>query len=314
MTRSTGENHPLAGFGARLRRWRSRIPAPARVAAKEPFVQFLALGGALFLLHGLLRPPGAAPAGEITVSEARVGALAATFARTWQRPPTRGELNSLIDDHIRTEVLVREALALGLDRDDAIIRRRLRQKMEFFAEEQASGGQPSEQELQAFLKSSPDRFRSEPRIGFRQIFLDPQRRGAALAADAQRLLSQLNGPEPPADANGLGDPLVLLAPDLTAMPKGEVAGLFGSGFADALVKQPQGRWVGPIASGFGQHLVRVVTLEPGVLPPLEQIRPQVEREWRSARNQAREQAFYRQLLAKYRVTRPELPRATPGTR
>ena len=101
----------------------------------EPIVQFLLLGGGLFLLQGMLRPPGAASGGEIVVSDARVATLAQVFQRTWQRPPTQGELEGLIDDHIREEVLVREALALGLDRDDVIIRRRLRQKMEFLSDE-----------------------------------------------------------------------------------------------------------------------------------------------------------------------------------
>ncbi|MGC5197054.1 peptidyl-prolyl cis-trans isomerase, partial [Aphanothece microscopica] len=275
--------------------------------AREPIVRFVALGGAIFLLHGLLRPPGAAPGGEIVVSEARAGALAAAFTRTWQRPPSRSELEALIDDHIRTELLVREAQALGLDRDDTIIRRRLRQKMEFFADDQESQGQPSDQELQAFLKAHPERFSTEPQIGFRQIFLDPQGRGEALAADAQRLLERLNGPEPPADVASLGDPLVLQPTQVTAMPKGEVAGLFGTDFADALVKQAQGRWVGPIPSGYGQHLVMVDSLEPGALPPLDQIRQQVEREWRAARSQENQQALYRQLLGKYRVTRPTWP-------
>jgi hypothetical protein len=126
MTSTTDEPKACSSLPARLRRWRERLLRPARNALKEPIVQFLALGGALFLLHGLLRPPGAAPGGEIVVSEARAASMAHTFARTWQRPPTRGELEALIDDHIRTEVMVREALALGLDRDDTIIRRHLR--------------------------------------------------------------------------------------------------------------------------------------------------------------------------------------------
>ncbi|SBO43924.1 peptidyl-prolyl cis-trans isomerase [Cyanobium sp. NIES-981] len=315
MTSTSGDQTPLQGrlqdLRRRLGRSTGQLPDPVRRAAREPLVRFLALGGAIFLLHGLMRPPGAAPGGELVVSEARAGALAAAFTRTWQRPPSRSELEALIEDHIRTEVLVREAQALGLDRDDTIIRRRLRQKMEFFADDQTSQGQPSDQELRAFLKAHPERFRIEPQIGFRQIFLDPQRRGEGLAADAQRLLERLNGPEPPADGASLGDPLLLQPTQVTAMPKGEVAGLFGTDFADALVKQARGRWVGPIPSGYGQHLVRVDTLEPGALPPLEQIRQQVEREWRAARSQERQQALYRQLLGKYRVSRPELPGAGP---
>jgi hypothetical protein len=281
------------------------------VAAKEPIVQFLALGTALFLLHGLLRPPGAAPGGEIVVSDARAAALAATFARTWQRPPTRSELEALIDDHIRTEVLVREALALGLDRDDTIIRRRLRQKMEFLSEEQAAQTTPSARDLRAYLAAHPEQFRADPRISFRHLFLDPQKRGDALDADADELLRRLNSPSPAADPTGLGDPLVLVEPILTDMPRAEVAALLGGSFADRLVELTPGRWAGPIESGYGLHLVRVEELIPGELPPLERIRPQVEREWRAARSKEREEAFYRRLEGKYAISRPEIPASKP---
>ena len=307
MTSTTGNQAPhQSRLRERLRQWAHQLPPPLRRAAREPLVHFLALGGALFLLHGLLRPPGAAPAGDIVVSEARAGAIAATFSRTWQRPPTRSELEALIDDHIRTEVLVREAQALGLDRDDTIIRRRLRQKMEFFSEEQAPQGQPSDRQLQAFLEANPERFSSAPRLSFQQIFLDPERRGDALPGDASRMLAQLNAPSPPADPSRLGDPLPLVEPVAASMPKSEVAALFGSTFADALVTQPAGRWLGPIPSGYGQHLVRVDALVPGEPQPLERIRAELEREWLAARSQEQEEAFYRQLLGKYVVQRPQL--------
>jgi hypothetical protein len=281
------------------------------LAAREPIVQFVALGSALFLLHGMLRPPGAAPGGEIVVSDSRAAALAATFARTWQRPPTRSELEALIDDHILTEVLVREALALGLDRDDSIIRRRLRQKMEFLSEEQAAKGTPSDRDLRAYLAAHPEQFRVEPRLSFRHLFLDPQRRGDDVANEAARLLALLNGPRPPADPSSLGDPLVLVEPVLTGMPKAEVAALLGGSFADELVKHKPGLWVGPIESGYGLHLVKLVQLVPGAVPPLEQIRPQVEREWRAARSSEREEAFYRRLRDKYTITRPEILGSPP---
>jgi len=313
MTSTTGETHPLAALQERAGRWRRSLPRPVRVAAKEPLVRFLALGGSLFLLHGLLQPPGAAPGGEIVVSESRAAALAATFARTWQRPPTRPEMEALIDDHIRTEVFVREALALGLDRDDPIIRRRLRQKMEFLSEERASGGDPSERDLKAYLEAHPESFRRDPRISFRHLFLDPVRRGDDMPAEARRLLTRLNGDGPPADPRSLGDPLVLVDPAFEAASKAEVAALFGASFADRLVKQTPGRWVGPVESGYGMHLVRLERLIPGEVPPLDQIRPEVEREWRSSRTREQEEEIYRRLRSKYSISRPELPPAPSGS-
>jgi hypothetical protein len=146
---------------------------------------------------------------------------------TWQRPPTRSELEALTDDRIRSEVLVREALALGLDRDDTIIRRRLRQKMEFLSEEQAAQGTPTDRDLLAHLEAHPDQFRTDPLLSFRHVFLDPEQRGDDLDAEARRLLARLNGPQPPADPSSLGDPRLLVEPLLTGMPKAEVAAILG---------------------------------------------------------------------------------------
>jgi hypothetical protein len=162
---------------------------------REPLVHFLLLGALLFALNAWLRP-AAAPAGnvEIVVSEARVRNLAQNFRRTWQRPPTRQELEGLVESHVREEVFYREALALGLDRDDAIIRRRLQQKMEFVSEEASALARPSDAELQQYLETHPGDFVVEPRVTFAHVYLDPARRAAKLQADARRLLDAFNGP------------------------------------------------------------------------------------------------------------------------
>ena len=303
----TAADPPVTGVKGRVARWLATVPHPVRTALREPLVQFLLLGGALFLLQGWLRPPGAAPGGEIVVSEARVAAIAHTFRRTWQRPPTAEELTALVDDHIREEVLVREALALGLDRDDTIIRRRLRQKMEFLSDERAGQDQPSERQLQAYLEAHPESFRREPRLTFRQIFLDPARRGDALPTDASRLLAELNRPGAPADPSPLGDSLPLLEPRLVEAPQAEVAALFGEGFARELVQRKPGPWVGPLTSGYGVHLVRIEGITPGTLPLLAEVRDPVERDWRNARRRERSEASYQELRSKYAVKVPAPP-------
>ena len=280
----------------RLKRW-----------LHEPLVHFLLLGAALFLIDAWLRPPSAPAANtEIVVNEARIRNLAQNFQRTWQRPPTKAELDGLIETHVREEVMVREALALGLDRDDAIIRRRLQQKMEFVSEETAAQVAPSDDELTAYMKAHPEAFAVDPRVTFRQVYLDPAKRGTALDADAKGLASRLNSPGAP-DPATQGDRLSLLESRYEEEPVAEVARLFGRDFADALVKQPVGRWSGPIASGYGAHVVKVEALVPGGTPPLADVRPQVEREWRNARRQELAKAFYEKLRAKYavRVKMPE---------
>lgn len=270
---------------------------------REPLVHFLLLGAVVFALDAWLRQPSAPEANtEIMVSAARINILAQNFKRTWQRPPTKAELEGLVAEYVREEVLYREALALGLDRDDTIIRRRLRQKMEFVSDEAAAIETPTEAELTEYLAANADAFRIEPRATFVQVFLDPRQRKGTLEADAARLREELNNAAnatPPVD---VGDSLLLLEPRFEDVSPSEVARLFGSEFAQALFAQPVGQWVGPLASGYGVHLVRLDTLTPGRIPELAEVRPVVERDWASVNRKELSDAFYEGLRAKYQVT------------
>ena len=268
---------------------------------REPLLHFLLLGALLFAVDAWRRPPErVGTGGEIVVSEARVRTLAQNFARTWQRPPTREELDGLVEAHVREEVMVREALALGLDRDDAIIRRRLQQKVEFVSDQAAALAAPTDAELEAYLAKNADAFRREPRVTFTQVYLDPGKRGAALPADAARLRERLtaNAIDP---ARG-GDPLMLLEPRYDDVPQAEVARLFGEPFAAEIVRQAPGGWVGPLKSGYGAHLVKVEAVTPGGTPKLAEVRPAVEREWTNAKRRELAQDWYATLRAKYRIS------------
>jgi hypothetical protein len=283
-----------------------------RSLLREPLVHFLLLGAALFLLDAWLRPAAAPPATtEIVVSEARIRSLAQNFRRTWQRPPTPEEQDGLVEAHVREEIFYREALALGLDRDDAIIRRRLQQKMEFVAEEAAALAKPSDDELAKYLQAHADAFRVEPRATFVQVYLDPRRRAASLDADAKRLLRTLDAAGPNADPAHAGDRLMLVEPRYENATQAEIARVFGAEFAAAVVSQPTGTWAGPIRSGYGAHLVRVETVIPGGIPALADVRPLVEREWTNARRKELADAFYQRLRAKYRVSVRKTEAATP---
>ncbi|MGB2817290.1 MAG: peptidylprolyl isomerase [Burkholderiaceae bacterium] len=268
---------------------------------REPLLHFLFLGALLFAVDAWRRPPErVGVSGEIVVSEARVRTLAQNFARTWQRPPTREELDGLVESHVREEVMVREALALGLDRDDAIIRRRLQQKVEFVSDQAAALTAPSDADLETYLAKNPDAFRREPRVTFVQVYLDAGKRGAALQADAARLRERLAAGS--VDAARAGDPLMLLDARYEDMPQAEVARLFGAEFADEIVKQPPGAWVGPLRSGYGAHLVKVEAASPAGMPSLAEVRPLVEREWTNARRRELAQDWYATLRAKYKVS------------
>jgi hypothetical protein len=278
--------------------------------AGEPLVHFLILGALLFVLDAWLRPAAtSASRGEIVVNAARIRNLTQNFARTWQRPPTRGELDGLIESYVREEVMVREALALGLDREDAIIRRRLQQKLEFVSDEAAALAAPTDDELKGYFEAHPDTYRTEARVSFAQVYLDPGRHKGTLDAEVKRLLDTLNRPGGTTDFARLGDRLALLEARYERVPESEVAGLFGAEFAQALVRQPVGHWIGPLRSGYGAHLVRIDDLQPAGVSSFDEARPLIEREWANAKRQALGKAFYEQLRAQYviKVQRPETP-------
>jgi PPIC-type PPIASE domain len=273
-----------------------------RKALREPLLHFLVLGAGLFLLFGVVGDgSGDRPPDEIVVTAGRIESLAEVFGRTWQRPPTEAELDGLVEGYIREEVLYREAVAMGLDRDDTVIRRRLSQKMEFVSEDIAAQAEPTDEELRAYLAENPDAFRVEPRFTFGHVYLNPDRRGDALRRDVARLLAELNATGAGADIETLGDGF-LLGHDFTAASRSEVAGTFGEGFAAELARLEPGVWRGPVASGYGMHLVLVRERSEGRVPPLAEVREAVRREWANARRIATNERLYRSLRQRYTVT------------
>jgi hypothetical protein len=273
---------------------------------REPLVHFLAIGAALFLFFAL-RGGSAASSGRIVVTRARLESLAAGFARTWQRPPTSDELRGLVDGWVREEIAVREAMATGLDRDDTIIRRRLKQKVDFLAEDRIDAAPPTDADLAAWLAAHPDLYRAEERVSFRQVCLAPEKRGgpAAAEAEARRLAAALEKRGPDADA--AGDSL-LLPPDMPLAPKSEIARVFGADFADTVANLEPGHWTAPVPSGFGVHAVFVREKTPGRAPALADVRATVERDFTADRRTRELDALYARLLAKTKVvieTAPE---------
>jgi hypothetical protein len=267
---------------------------------REPLVHFLSLGGLLFLYFEW-RGSGGPTSSRIVITPGLVEHLNSGFGRTWQRPPTDAELKGRIDDYVKEEIATREAVGMGLDRDDTIIRRRLRQKLEFLVEDAASSTPPTDAELEAWLKKHPESFRAEPQLSFRQVYLSPQRRGKAAGTDAQRLLAQLRTKGKDAPTDRLGDASMLPA-EQPLGPLREVARSFGDDFAQEVVKIEPGRWSGPVESPYGLHLVLVLERVPAATSPLSEIRPMVEREVLAERRKRDLDALYERLLQKYTVT------------
>lgn len=267
---------------------------------REPLVHFLLIGAGLFLLYEVLNRGESDAPRDIVVSEARVEALAENFARTWMRPPTAQEIKGLVDDYIAEEVYYREAIAMGLDSDDLVIRRRLRQKMEFISADVATATPPTDEQLQAYLGEHAEKFLMPPRLTFQQVYFSTDKRGESAARDAEKLLAELNAGRGPASPIEAGDP-TLLPPAMEAAAPQDIANAFGSEFAAAIEDAPVGQWAGPFPSGFGMHVVKVDAREAGTAPTLAEIRPLVQREWEAEQRKTVEKALLDKLRARYDV-------------
>jgi hypothetical protein len=266
---------------------------------REPLLHFLLLGCLLFGVHALLADAtGEAP--TIVVSQGRIDALEATFAKAWRRGPTAEELDGLVSDYVREEVAVREARAMGIDAADAVIRRLLRQKLEFVTTDLASRAEPSEAQLRDYLQAHPEAFRQPARYSFIQVFLDPGRRGERLQADARRLLARLNSIGGEVDSSQLGD-RSLLEPGFTELSGDDIDRQFGDGFSQLLAEQPQGRWFGPLPSAYGMHLVYVQQVHLGVMADFAVARDQLRHAWQLDQRQQQLDQFYALLLQRYAV-------------
>ncbi len=212
----------------------------------------------------------------------------------------------MIDDYVREEAAVREAMATGLDRDDTIIRRRLKQKVDFLAEDRVDSSPPTEADLAAWLAAHPGSYRVEERIALRQVCLTPEKRGGlARAEDAARAVAAALEKKSSVAAPA-GDSL-LLPPEMPLASRSEIARVFGSDFAEAVVRIPPGHWTAPVPSAFGVHAVLVTDKVPARAPALADVRPAVERDVAADRRKRELEALYARLLAKTTVVVENAP-------
>lgn len=261
---------------------------------KEPLLHFFVLGAGLFVLFASLNREAMESPDEVAVDRARVESLAAQFERTWQRAPTAEELRGLIDGWVREEILYREGVALGLDINDTIVRRRIAQKMEFIADGSVPG-EPTDAQLEEWLQSNMDVYRIEPVYSFQQVYFDPSRHGADLRLRLSTLEKATAPPE--------GDP-TLLPGSLASARASEVERTFGSTFAAAIAELPIAEWGGPVESAYGLHMVKVDAKSPAREPTLAEARTAVERDWSAKQAEELNEAFYRAVRKRYTVRLP----------
>jgi hypothetical protein len=228
------------------------------------------------------------------VTEAQLAKLSAQYEAAWRRAPTEDERAALIEDFLREEIYYREALALGLDRDDTVIRRRLRQKMEFLGDGAAAAVAPDEAELRAHHAAHAERFAAPARVTFRQVALVD-------AADAEATRLELAAGADPRKYGRGG----LLPDAMESAGETVVDRVFGAGFFAQVERLAPGDWQGPVQSAYGAHLIHVEASEPGAAVPFEAVRDLVLQDWQRATTAAFRDAQFDALRSRYRVILPE---------
>ena len=269
----------------------------------EPLVHFLLIGAAIFVFYSLTRDIDSEGPNRIVVTQGQQEQLVANFNRTWLRPPNKDELAGLVDNYVREEVFYREAMAMGLDQDDPMLRRRMRMKLEFILED-LSAQTVTDADLTAFLQKYPGKFRAETRLSFQQVFLDPKKR-KDIEADARDLLTRLNNG---VASDSVGDST--LSPyEYKLVTQSDIRRSLGEGFAKEVAELSPGDWTGPVYSAYGAHLLKVSERIEARLPELAEIRDLVKREYLVVLKQQQKDLVYKKLRDNYEVTVEPVSRA-----
>jgi peptidyl-prolyl cis-trans isomerase C len=269
---------------------------------REPLFHFLVAGTVLLGVATLFERLTNANnnANRIQVSAPEIQRLREVWIRQWGRAPDSGQIQSLIDDYVREEVLYREALASGLDKDDTIVRRRLVEKMEFLSQELASAA-PSEKALQEYFEGNREKFQVPAEIAFSHIYFSTSKRGSTAEVDASRALARLSSQRiSAAQFSSIGDPF-MLQNEYPLQTQQQVKELFGDEFAGKLFQLEPGAWAGPFRSSYGFHLVRILQKLPSRIPELAEVQSQVLTDFKNRRLQTASEAFYSQLRGRYQI-------------
>ena len=289
---------PRTIFLSALKRW-----------LREPLLHFLLIGTALFAVYATMYRGrgGVESSRQIVLSLDELRQMDMYFESQWHRQPTPAEFQAMVEDKVREEVLYREALAQGLDKDDTIVKRRMAQKMQFLAEDVAAAHEPTTAELKAWFEKNSNKFALPSRISFRHLYFSPDKRGKNAREDAAKVLAKITGqPEDSKLAASLADAFMFQDYYGDRAPSA-IAKEFGPQFAVALEKVKPGSWQGPIESGYGWHLVFVDTVIPGRIPAFEEAESDVKTAWLAEQKATAWQKAYATMRAKYTVLLPGPP-------
>ena len=273
-----------------------------RRLVRDPLVRFLGVGALVFFLYASTVDPPAVEKDDtrvIRVTPGTIQWISDSWEKRYRRPPTPEELKGLVDGYVRETMLYREALAMGLDADDTIIRRRLAQKLEFLTQDVTRLATPSEEELKTYMEKNRTKYENPPLATITHIYFSPDKRGGKADDDARAVLAKLDNAGTDG-ASELGDRFMLQSyyPEKTAQDLGRE---FGHAFGNAVMELEIGAWQGPVESGYGQHLVYVHARTGATMPPWEEVRDKVKDEWMDAKREEISERYYASLRERYEV-------------
>ena len=271
---------------------------------KEPLLHFLIIGAVIFVAFSIVNKDEIDISGnKIVVTAAEAERLSDNWSKKWNRPPTETELQGLVESYIKEEVYYREALALGLDKNDTILRRRLMQKMEFLSNDLAELNQPDESALNKYFLDNQEKYKLPARVSFTHIYFSLDKRGAKAFEDAKNLLSQLNDLSAPEKGDSF-----MLQYDFNQETPFEVARLFGTGFAEQLFTLETNTWQGPIESGYGLHLVRISEKIDSRTPELASVIEKVRTDLMFEQRKKMNKEIYERFKERYEIVVKDLPK------
>ena len=268
---------------------------------REPLVHFLVIGVLVYCLYDYFGNQPVESLDTITVTAAEVDWLEQTWEKRWNRAPTSSERQGLIDAYVKETVMYRQAIAMGLDRDDTIVRRRLAQKLEFLTRDLTEIASPSKEEIRTYFQTHQDTYETPVYLSFMRVYFSPDKRGEQTVQDARETLAELAGKDASAqNIKETGDPFMLQQyyPERSEQ---EVSRLFGNEFAQETSQLPVGQWTGPVQSGYGLHLVYVHDRVESTMPEFEDIQDRVLEDWAADKRTEVDEKFYASLLTRYKV-------------
>jgi parvulin-like peptidyl-prolyl isomerase len=271
---------------------------------KEPLLHFLIIGALIFVLFSLVnKEEDIVSSNKIVVSTAEIKRLSGNWSRKWNRPPTETELKGLVDSYIKEEVYYREALALGLDQNDTVLRRRLMQKMEFLSNDLAELNIPDEASLNKYFLDNQDKYKLPARVSFTHIYFSLDKRGAKALEDAKSVLSELNALRAPEKGDSF-----MMQYDFVQETPFEVERLFGKGFAEQLFQSEINTWQGPIESGYGLHLVYISEKIGSRMPELASVIDEVRTDFMFEQRQKMNREIYEKFKERYEIVIEDMPK------